>query len=47
MMHREFTLVLFDDLEGWNGGGGAQERGDIFIHMADAQCCTAETNITF
>ena len=28
-------------------GGGAQERGDIFIHMADAQCCTAETNITF
>ena len=40
--------MLCVDLEGWDGGGewGAQEGGDICIHIADSLCCTAETNIT-
>ena len=39
--------MLCDGLEGWGGVGGgreAHEGGDICIHMADSQCCTAETN---
>ena len=46
--HRELNLVLCDDLEGWDGGGGqeAQERGDICIVPAGACCCMAETNAT-
>ena len=32
---QELSLVLRDDLEGWDGGGGreAQEGGDICIHI--------------
>ena len=40
--------MLFDDLEGWDEGGGGrqlQEGGDICIHVADSLCCTAETLI--
>ena len=45
--HRELSSVLCDDLEGWDGGGrDAEEGGDICIHIADALCCTAETNTT-
>jgi hypothetical protein len=35
--------VLCDNLAGWDGG--AQEEGDIGIHMADSGCL-ADTNIT-
>ena len=37
---RAFSLVLCDDLEGWDGGGGreAQEEGDICIHIAVSHC---------
>ena len=38
-----------DDLEGLDGGWSereAKERGDMYIHIADSGCCTAETNIT-
>ena len=37
---REFSLVLCDDLEGWDGGGGreAQEEGDICIPIAVSLC---------
>ena len=28
------------------GGWEAQEGGNICIHIADALCCTAETNTT-
>ena len=37
-------LLLFNDLEGWDGGKGreAQEEGDIRIIMADLHCCTAK-----
>ena len=42
------SLVLCDDLDGWDGGGGrgreVQEGGDICIHIADSLRCTAETN---
>ena len=42
--------MFYDDLDGQNGGGGdgreAQEGGDIYIHIADSLCCTAETNTT-
>ena len=35
--HSELSLVLCNDLEGWDGEGGrqAQEGGDISTHMAD------------
>ena len=39
--------MLCNGLEGWDGVGGgseAQKGGDICIHMADSQCCIAETN---
>ena len=29
------------------GGREAQEGGDIYIHIADSFCDTAETNTTF
>ena len=36
--------MLCDDLVEWGGvGGDVPERGDICTHMADSQCCTAET----
>ena len=41
-------MVLCDDLEGWDEGGGGralQEGGNICIHVADSLCCTAETII--
>ena len=48
--HRELSLVLCDDLEGWDGGweGGSRGRGygDICIRIADSFCSTAETNTT-
>ena len=47
---RELSLLLSDELKGWNGvgvgGREAQEGADICIHMADSLCCTAETNTT-
>ena len=47
--HRELSLVLCDDLEGWVEGGGKeiQEGGGICKHIGDSLCCTAETNTTF
>ena len=39
--------MLCDDLDGWDGSGKeVQERGDIYIHIADLLHCTAETNTT-
>ena len=41
--------MLCDDLEEWDAGWSgreAQEAGDVCILMADACCCTAETNTT-
>ena len=29
------------------GGREVQERGDIYILMADSRCCMAETNTTW
>ena len=51
IQHRELSLVLCDDLEGWNQGrnrgmGGRLEREYICIHMTDSRYCTAETNTT-
>ena len=39
----EFSLVFCDDLDEWNGEEGreAQDRGDIFIHIADSLHCIA------
>ena len=35
VQHREPSLMLCDDLEGWDGGGEeAQEIGDICVVMA-------------
>ena len=44
--HREPSLVLSDDLEGWDTVGGREgsEGGGICILMADSRCFTAETN---
>ena len=36
--------MLCDDLDGWDGGGKAQEGGNICIHMANSRCSRAETN---
>ena len=51
MWHRELSLVLCDDLMGWEwwaegGGSEAQEGWDIFMQIVDSHCCTAETNTT-
>ena len=49
--HRELSLVLCDDREGWDRGWGgreAQAGADyryIYIYMADSLHCTAKTNI--
>ena len=34
-----------EDLECWHGRK-AQERGDIWKHITDVLCCTAEMNVT-
>ena len=50
LQHRELSLVLCDDLEGWEGGVGSgrevQEGGTICILMANSLSCTGETNTT-
>ena len=41
------SLVLSDDLEGWDGvwgGRKSQEGGDICILMTDSLCCMAAAN---
>ena len=40
--------MLCNDLQGWGGGDSreVQEGGDIYIHIADSLCCTAEINTT-
>ena len=42
------SLMLYGDLDGWNGDGGWGEgilrREDICIHIADSLHCIAETN---
>jgi len=50
-VHWELSLVLYDDLEGWDGAvGGRLKREEIYTHththIADSLCCTAETNTT-
>ena len=35
------SSVLCDDLEGWDGGWGQEEGGDIGIHIADSFCHTS------
>ena len=46
--HREPSLMLCDDLDGWDGGGRkeVQERGDTCVLTADSRWCTAETKTT-
>ena len=46
--HGEPSLGLWDDLEGWDGGGGreARERGNIHILKTEPHSYTAETNTT-
>ena len=39
----ELSLVVCDDLEGWDGRE-VQEGGDICKHMADSLSCIAESN---
>ena len=57
LYHREPSVVLCDDLEGWAGGGGgwegdgragmeAMEGGDVCTIMSDSHCCMAENNTT-
>ena len=39
--------MLCEDLDGWDGGGGAVQRGrDVSIHIADSLHGTAEANLT-
>jgi hypothetical protein len=38
--------VLCEDLDGVGGRREAQERGNIYIFMADSCCCRTETNTT-
>ena len=47
-IYREISSLHYEDLQGWDGGGGreAHERGDICIHTADSLHCTADTNTT-
>ena len=46
LVYRGFSLVLCDDLEGWDGAGReVREGGGICIHRADSRC-TAETKTT-
>ena len=42
------SLVLWDDLEWWDGGGGreAQEGEDKYTFIIDSRTCTTETNTT-
>ena len=51
--HRELSLVLCNDLKGWEAGGGGVVAGcstkkeGIYVYMkADSHCCPAETNTT-
>ena len=49
MTHRELSLVLCDDLVGWNGPEGrreVQEEGDVCILGVDSLRYIAETNTT-
>ena len=44
--HREPTLELCDDIEGWDWGGcegDSRGRGYIYTVMTDSQCGMAET----
>ena len=50
VQHREPSLVLSDNTEGWGGVGGSgevQEGGDICILMDNSHCCMAEANTLF
>ena len=38
--------MLCEDLDGVGGRRKAQERGDIWVFMADSCCCRTETNTT-
>ena len=42
---RELSLVLCDDLDGWDGRW-VQERESICIYIVGSLYCTAETNNT-
>ena len=46
VQHREFSSVLCDNPEEWDGGVGreALEGGRICIQIAGSHCCTTETN---
>ena len=50
VQHRELSLVLSDNTEGWGGVGGSgevQEGGDICILMDNSHCRMAEANTLF
>ena len=36
-------LVHWDDPKGWDGDGGVQDGGHMYIPMADSCQCTAKT----
>lgn len=45
--HREPTLELCDDIQGWDWGGYegvSRGRGYIYIIRTGSHCCVAETN---
>ena len=44
----KLSLVLYDNLEGWDGIGveGRSEGGHIHILMAESYCLTAESYTT-
>ena len=41
-LYRELYSMLWSELNGKE----IQGRGDMYIHVADSLCCTAETNTT-
>ena len=50
MYHRELSVVLCDDLDGWDRvgvRGEVQAGGDVCILTADSRCYMAEINTTF
>ena len=49
VQHRELSLVLCDDLEGWDEDevGGRLKGEDTCVLIVDLPCCTKENNTTF
>ena len=48
MQHPVLSLVLWDDLEGWDGAGGGREvqRGRRYMYTDESLHCITETHTT-